>query len=469
MMKNFDKTVLDYIQKESLILSNKRLLVACSGGVDSIALLHFLAVNQKVLDVEIGAVHIDHMLRGSESEADGELVRILCEKLNVPCYRGNVPVPEIYARDGGNIQAICREGRYDYFAKIMKEHQYGILVTGHHAEDQLETILMQVTKSVSLLGIPNNREFANGRVIRPFLPVVKESLYQYALENDLSYNEDPSNDSDDYMRNRFRRHLIPQILQENPKAAEGIVGLAGSLQEDEAFLQTLAKNRLEEFLEFTEDELPSINIRTFKSMPTALQKRMIPLLLEYVYDKKNGTVHYKSTLIDQLLHHLNSEDGNVTIHMPLGYKFVRQYGHLMFVKDASISIANLGVLKVVPKGERIHWLNGLWIYWSDVDEIADDLLLTAKEIMYFDFPEESLPLYVRNRKVGDRIRLPGMNNAKRLSRLFIDEKVAMTKRDCLPIIIDNNDQVVAVPEIRYGLGFTKDYLATSKYIFIIGE
>ena len=468
-VKNFDNTILNYMQKEALLASNNRVLLACSGGVDSIVLLHFFAVNREELGIEVAAVHVDHMLRGAESAADGVLVSELCEKLGVPFYGGRVPVPEILAREGGNVQAVCREGRYDYFANIMREKGYGILATAHHAEDQLETVLMQVTKGVTPLGIPNNRSIDGGRLIRPFLPVIKESLYVYAMENKLDFNEDPSNGSDAYMRNRFRRHVVPHIISENPKAPEGVVTLAGRLQEDEAFLQALAKDRLEEIVEFTDAGLPSISIGTFSSMPTALQKRMIPLLLGYLYDKKNESVHYKSTLIEQMLHHLNSEDGNVSINMPLGYRFVREYDRLMFVQECNLSIPEPNVLKVVPKGERTDWMNGLWIYWADVEDVAHDLRLDAKEIMYFDFPKESLPLFVRQRKVGDRITLPGMTNSKRLSRLFIDEKVRKTERDCLPVIVTNNDQVCAVPGLRYGTAFTKDHSVASKYIFITGE
>ena len=469
VVKNFDNTIFSYLQKESLLASNNRILLACSGGVDSIVLLHFFAVNRENLGVEVAAVHVDHMLRGAESAADGVLVSELCEKLGIPFYGGRVPVPEILARDGGNVQAICREGRYEYFTKVMREKGYGILVTAHHAEDQLETVLMQVTKSVTTLGIPNNREIDGGRLIRPFLPVVKDSLYLYATENKLDFHEDPSNRSDAYMRNRFRRHVLPRIISENPKAPEGVVTLAGGLQEDEAFLQALAKDRLEEIIEFTDAGLPSISIRTFSSMPTALQKRMIPLLLGYLYDKKNESVHYKSTLIEQMLHHLNSGDGNVSINMPLGYRFVREYDQLKFVQEYNPSILEPDVLKVVPKGERTDWMNGLWIYWTDADNVAHDVRSDAKEIMYFDFPEESLPLFVRQRKAGDRIMLPGMTNSKRLSRLFIDEKVKKTERDCLPIIVTNSNQVCAIPGLRYGTAFTKKHLVASKYIFIIGE
>lgn len=469
VVKNFDNAIFNFLQKESLIALNNRVLLACSGGVDSIVMLHFFAVNRKRLGIEVGAVHVDHMLRGEESAADGILVKELCESLGVPFYGGRVPVPEILAKDGGNVQAVCREGRYAFFADVMREQHYGVLATAHHAEDQLETVLMQVTKGVTPLGFPVKRPIDGGRLIRPFLAVVKESLYNYAAENKLSFNEDPSNDSEDYVRNRFRRNVVPHILSENPKAPEGVVAFAGELQEDEAFLQELAKERLEKIVRFTDAGLPVISIQRFSSMPTALQKRMIPLLLGYLYDEINETVIYKSTLIEQIMHHVKSKDGNVSINMPLGYQFIREYDKLTFRQGRNLPNPNSEELKVLPKGEQTEWMDGIWIYWTEADDAECELYLNAKEIMYFNLPKESLPLFVRQRTAGDRILLSGMTSSKRLSRLFIDEKVSQSKRASLPVVVTSNNEVCAIPGLRYGTAFTKDHTNASKYIFILGE
>ena len=165
-MKDFDKTIFRFIEDGSLIALKSRVIVACSGGVDSVALLHFFAVNREKFGVDVAAVHVDHMLRGAESAADGELVRDLCSKLGVPFFGGHVPVPEIIENEGGNVQAICREGRYAFFSKTMFEQSYNVLVTAHHAEDQLETVLMQVTKGITPSGIPMKRNIDGGELVR---------------------------------------------------------------------------------------------------------------------------------------------------------------------------------------------------------------------------------------------------------------------------------------------------------------
>ena len=326
---------------------------------------------------------------------------------------------------------------------------------------------MQVTKGGIPTGIPMMREIDGGFLIRPFLPVVKASLYSFATDNGLEFREDPSNKSDTYMRNRYRQYVLPFILQENPAAAESALTLSRKLQEDGALLEALAKERLEKIVEFTIEGLPSIDGRAFSDMPNSLQRRMIPLLLNYLYDKKNVPVEYKSGLIEQLLNHLASQDGNVSIDLPLGYQFLREYGRLTFVRESILPKSD--VQKMLPKGVRILWENDVWLYWAEVEELDLGLLTNAVDVMYFNFPKDALPLYVRRRRDGDRILLPGMSQPKRLSRLFIDEKVGRTERLSLPVVVTAQDEVCAVPGLRYGSAFTQDRTAAGKYIFVLGK
>ena len=275
-----------------------------------------------------------------------------------------------------------------------------ILATAHHAEDQLETVLMQVTKGLVPSGMPIKREVGEGMLIRPFLPAIKETLYRYVKENNLQFSEDPSNQSDAYMRNRFRRHVIPHMISENPKAPERVAAMVGKLQEDEAFLWAAAEEQLGKMIDFTEEGLPTINKQSFGSMPTALQRRMIKLLLDYLYNNDKVLVRYKYTLIEQLLHHLNSGDGNISIHLPLGYQFVREYDQLTFVK-ASESFKFKSFSDDKKSYQKVKkWIGSIngWLYWAEIDEVQPDLLVQAKEIMYFDVSNESLPLSVRKQR-----------------------------------------------------------------------
>ncbi|MFD1926698.1 tRNA lysidine(34) synthetase TilS [Sporosarcina siberiensis] len=466
-MNTFDETVFRFIKKESLILEGSRVLIACSGGVDSVVLLHFIAMNRERWGVDVAAIHVDHMLRGEESEEDGAFVRQLCDTYGIPFFGRRIAVPEILSKSGGNMQAVCREERYSFFSEIMLANKYNVLVTAHHGEDQLETVLMQVTKGNIPKGMPMKREINGGILTRPFLPVVKASLYSYAIEKKLEFREDPSNQSTAYLRNRFRQQVLPFIVAENPAVIENTLTITRKMAEDDALLEALAKEQFDKIVEFTEEGLPSIDGNAFIGMPNSLQRRVITLLLNYLYDNKNVLVEYKYGLIEQLQDQLTSQVGNISIDLPLGYKFIREYGHLSFVKGNPVPQPD--VFKTVPKGVQIPWGNSEWLYWTEVDEVDSCLLTNVVDVMYFNLPKSALPLHVRYRKEGDRMLLPGMSHPKRLSRLFIDEKVGTSERLGLPVLVTAQDEVCAVPGLRYGTAFKRDLTAADKYIFVLGK
>jgi tRNA(Ile)-lysidine synthetase-like protein len=461
-MDKFKQTIFRFIKEWSLIVPGNRILIACSGGVDSVALLHFMASNQDKMGIEVAAIHVDHKLRGKESEADGTFVAGLCEVHGIPFFGGSVPVPAIIEKAGGNVQAVCREGRYAFFEEIMKEHGYDVLATAHHAEDQLETVLMQVTKGSQPSGMPVKREIEGGLLIRPFLPAMKADLYSYVGANELHFREDPSNESDAYLRNRYRHKIVPFILDENPGAAENAVRMSGYLQQDEELLEMLTQERFNEITKFTEAGLPVVDGNAFSRMHQTLQRRMITLLLRYLYNGEVMPVKYNSALISQLLRHLSSQNGNVSIHLPRGYRFIREYGVLTFVRDTPTEEVELQ--KMLPKGVWTRWENDFQLYWNEVSNLDTELFMDTDDIMYFDLPHSALPLSIRRREDGDRILLPGMIHPKRLSRIFIDEKIGMTERDRLPIIITAQGEVCAIPGVRYGVAFSRNETDQSKYI-----
>lgn len=463
-MRGFDLEIHKFIRTHSLFSTNSRILIACSGGVDSMALLHFFVRYKEVFKVEVGAVHVDHMLRGAASVADGQLVRAYCEQWSVPFYGGEVPVPDILKQIGGNVQTICREGRYAFFDEIMQKYDYDVLATGHHAEDQLETVLMQITKGIPPLGMPIERKVKEGRLIRPFLPTDKSALYAYANEYAIPFHEDPSNEEDAYMRNRFRHHIVPYIMKENRAVVKSIMPLTDDLQKDEAFLQQLAKEHVESHIKFMQNGYPSMCVKAFCDMPTALQRRAIPLLLNYLYDQENNAIFYKSDLIRQLMEHLQSNEGNISIDLPGGFQFIRSYDRFSFEPKQITQKKRM----ILPQGEKVWWGSHTWLYWEEIIKVENDIFLDAKEIAFFSMPKASFPLSVRQRETGDRIMLKGMTKGKKVSRLFIDEKVSRTLRDELPVIVTSEEEVCAIPGLRYGGNFTKQQIAESKYIFVVG-
>ena len=181
-MDLFEQKVKSYIDAKQLIAPKDHLLVACSGGVDSIGLLHFLHNYKEQLGFTLSCVHVDHMLRGEVSKEDMRFVAQLCQHYEIPFYGKSIDIPRLLQEEGGNSQALCRRERYQYFQKVMEEIGATTIVTAHHADDQVESMLMSLTKNSAikgLAGIYPKRSFYSGKLIRPFLAVTKDEIRGY--------------------------------------------------------------------------------------------------------------------------------------------------------------------------------------------------------------------------------------------------------------------------------------------------
>lgn len=462
-MKNIQQKVLKFIDRQLVIPPGSRVLVACSGGVDSMALLHFLATHRKSLGIEVGAIHIDHMLRGRESAEDAHVVERLCCKFQLPFFSERVAIPAILESRGGNVQMLCREERYKCFERMMQHHQFTILATAHHAEDQLETVLIQLSKGHSLNGMPMQRAFSQGSVVRPFLPLKKSELYTYADYYRLPFREDPSNQQGDYLRNRLRHQVVPVLTQENPSIASSTVRQTAQRQADEELLRELAKQHLQVIISYTDEQLPTFDRGAFLAIPYALQKRVIQLVLKCHTSQETEKFEQYSSIAEELLQHIQNSAGNIAIDLSNGYQFVREYDRLLVTKkDNKITTY---CPKQLEKGIWYTW-GSVQFYWQQVDAHVIDYDSSIDEIMYFQLPSDELPLTVRLRQPGDRIRLKGMSQAKRVSRLLIDEKIGMAQRKQQPVVTTSNGIVCAIPGVRYGEIFSHRQVEGDSYIWI---
>ena len=462
-MKSLQQKVLQFIDEQTMIPPGSRVLVACSGGVDSIALLHFLANHQQELKIEVGAIHIDHMLRGAESAEDAIVVEQLCNDFNLPFYSEQVPVPAILESQGGNMQQVCREQRYACFKETMERQYFNVLATAHHADDQLETVLIQLSKGQALNGMPIQRPFHSGRVVRPFLLLNKSELYRYVQSHEAAFREDPSNEQDHYLRNRMRHQIVPVLADENPSVAVNAVRQTVHRQADEKLLNELAEQHWRSIVTYTDEQLPSFERKAFLAVPHALQRRVIQLLLNCLALSETETAEWRFTLVKELLQHIKNSAGNVTIDLAYGYRFIREYDKLLVTKK-DIDTTSLRP-KVLEKDSWHTWGN-LQFYWHHANASTVEHVLPSDEVRYFRLEESELPLTVRLRTSGDRLLLKGMSEPKRVQRLLIDEKIGNAQRQQQPVITTASGNVCAVPGVRYGEIFSHRQLQDDSYIWI---
>lgn len=453
---SFELKVKTFIEEEQLLQQGDHLLVAVSGGVDSMALLHYFIQTQEQWNIQVEAVHVDHMLRGKASAEDRAFVQKYCDANGIYLHATEISIPAIMAQENGNTQLICRRERYQYFKEILQKTNANKLVTAHHADDQLESVLMALTKNAtmnSMQGIRPQRLFEGKTLIRPFLTVTKSEIREYLLRKGLNYREDASNSKDTYVRNRFRHHVVPLLEAENPRVTEQVIHFTKQLQEDDTFLMTLAQDVFSQIIIRNNENTYSMEIEAFQLVPLALQRRLILILLNYLYKDSNTIQSY--ALLTSILKLCDTTAGYAEIHLPEDFLAVRRYGKLTIQKNEPLEclaspekqvILTANGWTTLTNGERLRVVN--------LHDLSSELLTDTAQLFYFNASKLHLPLYVRARKDGDRMLLKGMDQPKRLSRLFIDEKIPLNERNSWPLLISQSDEVVAVIGVRMGIFFS---------------
>jgi tRNA(Ile)-lysidine synthetase-like protein len=444
----FRLEVLDFIKKNQLIITNDRLLVACSGGADSVALLTFLWNERNTLGIELACVHANHGLRGLESDADEEYVKKLCHDLDIPFFHRTLAIQQIVEETKGNVQDICRQERYEYFNELMKKNNYTKLAVAHHADDQAETILMGLTRGSKANGMPVKRPFGSGMLIRPFLSVTRDHIEDYLNVRQVSYREDSSNKKDTYTRNRIRHHILPLLRSENPSATSHMARWAEQQQLEHSFLEILAEKECEQIIVSSSASSFEVDLERFHRVPTALQKRVILLLLNYLYPQLN--MLFSQSLIDQIHDQCFEQDGSKEIALPNGGKVRRQYSMMLF------SFPNEGLQNNVLLQEVIfgQWMDVSYDTRMRLEERQEEEL-EIDGAWYISLKQKEMPLSLRPKKEGDRLLLQGMTDPKRVSRIMIDEKVSRFHRDSYLVLVTKEDELLGLPGLRLGYRFSK--------------
>lgn len=375
------QTLFQEVVKNHFFDHHNKVLIALSGGVDSMNLLHFLSLYQKELGVSLGIAHINHKQR-PESDVEEDYLRHLAETQGYPFYHADF--------SGIFSEKAARDFRYDFFKKVMIEEGYTALVTAHHADDQAETMLLKLLRGSRLrhlTGIRAVQEFGPGQLIRPFLTLKKSEL------PDVFHFEDSSNTSRNYFRNRVRHDYLPQLEKENPQFSTYLADLA---RENQIFQTAL--------LELTQG-FDVTDLRFFKSQSKALKEVLLGNYLEE-FPKLQLTKAQFTQLLTLL------ENSN-TYQIPLknGYELLKAKETFCIQKISPTTDSTL--TSKVLKFQEIVIFNGFQFSFL---EDGEGIPLSSQS-----------PLILRGRQPQDKIDFGTFS--KKLRRLFIDEKIPKKERD----------------------------------------
>ena len=229
-MKATEQKILNFIKENELLCEGEKILVALSGGPDSVFLLHFLNKFKKKFKVEIGAAHINHKLRGKDSERDELFCNAICNELAIPFYPIKKDVKTYASKNKFSIELAARKIRYDFFTKITNQHSYNKIATAHNADDNVETVLLNLVKGAGIKGI-SGIPIKRDNIIRPILCLSKNEILNYLDENKFEYRIDQSNLSNDFERNFLRNKVVPLLKENlNPSLIKAVLNTSINLQ-----------------------------------------------------------------------------------------------------------------------------------------------------------------------------------------------------------------------------------------------
>jgi tRNA(Ile)-lysidine synthase len=426
--------------------SGGAVVVAVSGGPDSMALLHLLIVMSKIEPFRIVIAHVNHQFRGAESDAEAEMVRRAAAEWGVPFETAALDLPSYIADTGMNTQSAAREKRYQFLKEVAHRHACSILLLGHHAGDQAETLIMRMIRGTGpsgLAGIPMRRKEEQLELIRPLLRITKCELLEYCKRNEVPYAVDSSNVDRHYFRNAVRLDLIPLLEKYNPKLQASLVRLADMAAADDDYMEA------ETLKVFKAGVTPSgegfrIERRGFRGLHVALQRRLIKLILNCSSNPRQ-IVDFQH--IDEMVAAVTGERPTV-IRLDIGDGWVlkREYEEVYigpsvpalpsfaYIVDETmeeVAIAETGGYFILERlGGRVH-------------------SMPANQLeACFDEGELYYPLQIRSRLPGDVLHPHGLNGTKKVQDMFVDAKVPRSYRDRQLLLVDGEGRVLWIPGMR---------------------
>ena len=427
------------VRRHRLIQAETGVLVALSGGPDSVALLavlNDLRDSGRVRGLSLHAAHVNYGLRGAESDQDEAFVVELGRQLAIPVH---VERAELRHVRGASLQAQARNCRYSFFDQLCQTYGLSTIATGHTADDQAETILMWLIRgcgSKGLAGIPIMRE---GRIIRPLLHVAREEILDYLARCQLGYRCDSSNAQKTYQRNRIRHDLLPTLRAFNPRVIQALARTAEILKQDEALLVEVEGTQWSATVIESAPGRLVLDCRELAKSPLSLQRRLVRRAWQAVRGTAAGLTFCHVTVVL----HLVGRTGSGNVDLPDGIWACRSGDHLIIESDhrggsracssAAPSWAD-GIRLAVPgsvalgEGRRLR---------ADVlsPKEAETTQSNGRSSFTIGVDERQGMLIVRKRQPGDWFCPIGMGGRrKKLQDFFVDQKVARHRRDQVPLV-----------------------------------
>ena len=409
-----EKLFLNNIEKNFSSLLNNKFIVAVSGGVDSIVLLHLC----RNLKLNFVVAHCNFKLRGKESDDDELFVKNLAAKYKISFYSNSFNTKELSNRSNKSVQMIARDLRYSWFNKLSEELGIDYIITAHHIDDSIETFLINLSRGAGIngfLGIPE----VNNKINRPLLAFTKDQLKSYALENKILFREDSSNKKKDYLRNQIRLEVIPKLKKINPHLLESFPKTIKKLEQSKSIIADRIAKVLSE-VSFKKGGELFFEIESIKNLSN---------IEAYVYEIFK---QYNFTQWDDIVDLLDSQTGKEVVSKT--HRLLKNREYLILTKK--VGLQEISTL-INSSKEEIKISAGTIIFSK-----ADKIDKKNPYSIFLDSKKLKFPLKVRNVVSGDYFYPFGMDGKKKVSKYLKDQKVSKYDKEKTLILETSKNEIV---------------------------
>ena len=414
--------------EDSVELNNGDVIVVgCSSGPDSMALVDMLIKVRDKYNLSLIIAHVNHNIRKESVEEEKYLEKYSKDN--------NIVFESMTIKDYGddNFHNEARNIRYNFFEETVNKYNANYLMTAHHGDDLIETILMRISRGSNLSGYSGFKKIVRMEgydIVRPLLSYTKKELEEYDLVNGVKYYVDSSNSKDTYTRNRYRKYMLPFLKSEDPNIHLKFLKFSNVISDADKFIE---KKRDEALFLVLEDN--KINIDKFIKIDKFLQREVLYYIMSEFYQDDLILINDKH--IELLLSLIYSNRANSFVNLPNEVVATKSYNYLE-LKRISEEITSY----------EIEFDNYVELPNNKTIKLIEKTDLNSNNICRLNSENITLPLIVRTRKIGDKMYIKGLNGSKKIKDIFIDNKINVLDRDVWPVVTDSEGKIVWLPGLK---------------------
>jgi len=434
---NFIDTIRETIDRHNLIPDGAKVVAGVSGGADSVALLR--ALHQ--LGIPVTVAHLNHQLRGTESDADEQFVRDLAEELNLPVVVKNATVRQLAEGSGLSIEMAARQARHDFFA----EFDNAVVALAHHAGDQAETFILKLARGAGpegLGGMPYYQEIGQTRLIRPMLNIPRTEIVEWLTANGFGWREDASNTDKSFLRNRVRHTILPLLEKElNPNICETILRTMNILRAENEWMDSIV-DEASSLVALEEPHADATRLEASSTLPIAARRR---LLRKWLFGQGAESAGFDA--IEKILALMDAGEGSTVFELNKRQRVVVEYGKPRLEHVGQAFQPAPGRLESLP---HVRLTTEKGTGWRK--DHGKGIGILPAEASFDAGKIGDSPIEVRSYRPGDRIAPIGMEGSRKLQDILTDQKIPRSQRPAVPVVVCRGE-IIWVPGYRTARGW----------------